>query len=96
MQAIQIMSITADQFVKIVSDAARVAADEAVAAVLHRKTDLNEDVTVSLIAKEWGVSKQTVKNRIDAHKVPYCKLGREVAIKRKWLDTIKTMPRKDI
>ncbi len=73
----------------MLQECAKQAADEAVAAYVKIKEDQNEEITISQIAKMWGCSKLTISKRIKAHMVPTVKLGRDVAIKRRWLEKIK-------
>jgi excisionase family DNA binding protein len=95
MQAIQITNISADEFQRMIQQIAETAARQAVEGFMKVKEDPNEEVTTAHIASVWKCSKQTVFRRIKEHKVPYVKLGREVAIKRRYLEQIKKPIPKD-
>lgn len=89
MQSIQITNLSPDEFQRLIQEAANSAAQRAVEGVMKIKQDPNEEITITQIAGMWGCSKQTVARRIKDHKVPTSKLGRDVAIKRKFLEQIK-------
>lgn len=89
MQTIQIAGYTADEFRQLIKESAADAAREVIETLTKVKQDMSADITVTEIAQSWGCSKMTVTRRIKQHKVPTVKLGREVAIKKKFLETIK-------
>ncbi len=89
MEAIQITGFTAEQFKQFMEKTAFDAAQKAVDGMMKIKQDPNEDITIADIAEQWKCSKMTVFRRVKDHKVPTVKLGRELAIKRKFLETIK-------
>lgn len=89
MEAVQLISLPILEFKAMLKDCAKQAAEEAVAAFTKVKENPNEEITIASIAGNWNCSKQTVVRRIKDHMIPTCKLGREIAIKRKYLEMIK-------
>lgn len=89
MQSIQITNFSPEEFTRLLQQTAESAARQAVEAFSKAKENPNEEITVTQIAQLWDCSKQTVSRRIRDHKVPTSKLGRDIAIKRKFLETIK-------
>lgn len=89
MDVIQIQSITVEQLLEMISEVATTAAKSAVDSVMKIKPDPNEDITVAAIAELWKCSTMTVFRKLKEHKIPRYRLGRETAIKRKYLETIK-------
>lgn len=89
MEAIQIQGITVEQLRDMLSDVASNAAKSAVDSVMKIKPDPNEDITVAEIAVLLKCSPMTVFRKLNEHKIPRYRLGRETAIKRKYLETIK-------
>jgi excisionase family DNA binding protein len=89
MEAIQIQGITVEQLKDMLSEVATAAAKSAVDSVMKIKPDPNEDITVAEIAVLMKCSTMTVFRKLNEHRIPRFRLGRETAIKRKFLETIK-------
>jgi excisionase family DNA binding protein len=73
----------------MLTDAAEIAINNAISKFIAIRQDPNEDITIATIADTWRCTKITVSRRIKDHKIPTVRLGREVAIKRKYLEIIK-------
>lgn len=96
MEILQITNLSLTEFQKILTTAIESATTTAIAQFISVKQDPNEEITVTAIAKMWSCSKQTIYRRIKDHKVPTVKLGRDVAVKRKYLEMIKKpLPKSD-
>lgn len=95
MKALHLISIDYTEFRELLQQTAELAAKKALEEYIKVKADPNDDITVSEIAQAWKCNKMTVFRRIKQHKVPTLKIGREVAIKRKFLEQIKKPLPKD-
>ena len=95
MKSLQLIEISYQEFQDLLQQTAELAAKKALEEYIKVKADPNEDITVAAIAELWGCSRMNVFRKIKAHKVPRFRLGRETAIKRKYLEQIKKPLRKD-
>ena len=89
MNTLQITAITHEELQAMIAGVAADAATKAIEGFLKVKQDPNEEVTITQIAELWHCTRITVSKRIKEHNVPTVKLGREVAIKRRYLEMIK-------
>ncbi|TWF38828.1 excisionase family DNA binding protein [Chitinophaga polysaccharea] len=89
MESIQIVSLSVAELQQMLDKCAQDAANKAVAHIMAVKHDPNEELTVADLADMFHCSKHTIYRRIKGHKISTVKVGRDIAVKRKFLDLIK-------